>query len=73
MGIATENIFETALVQSLVEQGGYTEGNAPTTVLNWVCSNMMLLSSCKSHNPSGGIKSVPFMVKISSCQAHKKS
>lgn len=29
MSITTENIFETALVQSLTEQGGYTEGNAP--------------------------------------------
>ena len=26
--ITTENIFETAFVQSLVEQGGYTQGNA---------------------------------------------
>jgi type I restriction enzyme R subunit len=29
MSITTEKTFETALVQSLVEQGGYTEGNAP--------------------------------------------
>jgi len=29
LSITTENTFETALVQSLVEQGGYTEGNAP--------------------------------------------
>jgi len=29
MSITTENTFETALVQSLIEQGGYTEGNAP--------------------------------------------
>lgn len=29
MSITTENTFETALVQSLTEQGGYTEGNAP--------------------------------------------
>lgn len=29
MSITTENTFETALVQSLKEQGGYTEGNAP--------------------------------------------
>ncbi|MEZ4773570.1 MAG: DEAD/DEAH box helicase family protein [Bacteroidia bacterium] len=29
MSITTENTFETALVQSLVEQGGYTEGHAP--------------------------------------------
>jgi type I restriction enzyme R subunit len=29
MSITTENTFETALIQSLVEQGGYTEGNAP--------------------------------------------
>jgi len=29
MGITTENTFETALIQSLVEQGSYTEGNAP--------------------------------------------
>lgn len=29
MEITTEKIFETALVQSLVEHGGYTEGNAP--------------------------------------------
>lgn len=29
MSITTENTFESALVQSLVEQGGYTEGNAP--------------------------------------------
>ncbi len=29
MSITTEQTFETALVQSLVEQGGYTEGNAP--------------------------------------------
>lgn len=29
MSITTENTFETALVQSLVEYGGYTEGNAP--------------------------------------------
>lgn len=29
MNITTENTFETALVQSLIEQGGYTEGNAP--------------------------------------------
>ncbi len=29
MNITTENTFEIALVQSLVEQGGYTEGNAP--------------------------------------------
>ena len=28
MNITTENTFETALVQSLVEQGGYTQGNA---------------------------------------------
>ena len=28
MSITTENTFETALVQSLVEQGGYTEGNS---------------------------------------------
>ncbi|TVQ06678.1 MAG: type I restriction endonuclease subunit R [Balneolaceae bacterium] len=28
MSITTENTFETALVQSLVEQGGYTEGKA---------------------------------------------
>jgi type I restriction enzyme R subunit len=29
MSITTENTFETVLVQSLTEQGGYTEGNAP--------------------------------------------
>lgn len=29
MSITTENTFETALLQSLIEQGGYTEGNAP--------------------------------------------
>lgn len=29
MSIITENTFETALVQSLVEEGGYTQGNAP--------------------------------------------
>lgn len=29
MNITTENTFETALVQSLVEYGGYTQGNAP--------------------------------------------
>ncbi len=29
MNITNENTFETALVQSLVENGGYTEGNAP--------------------------------------------
>src|SRR5690554_6386856 len=29
MSITTENAFETALVQSSTEQGGYTEGNAP--------------------------------------------
>jgi type I restriction enzyme R subunit len=29
MKITTENTFETAIVQSLVENGGYTEGNAP--------------------------------------------
>lgn len=29
MTITTEKTFETALVQSLVEQGGFTEGNAP--------------------------------------------
>lgn len=29
MSITTENTFETALVQSLKEHGGYTEGNAP--------------------------------------------
>lgn len=29
MSITTENTFETALVQSLTEQGGYTEGDAP--------------------------------------------
>lgn len=29
MSITTENTFESALVQSLVEYGGYTEGNAP--------------------------------------------
>ncbi len=29
MSITTENTFETALVQSLLEQGGYTLGNAP--------------------------------------------
>jgi len=29
MNITTENTFETVLVQSLTEQGGYTEGNAP--------------------------------------------
>lgn len=29
MNITTENTFETALVQSLVEFGGYTQGNAP--------------------------------------------
>ncbi|MDD2278203.1 MAG: DEAD/DEAH box helicase family protein [Bacteroidales bacterium] len=28
MSITTENTFEAALVQSLVEQGGYTQGNA---------------------------------------------
>jgi len=28
MTITTENTFETAIVQSLVEQGGYTQGNA---------------------------------------------
>lgn len=28
MSITTENTFETALVQTLVEQGGYTQGNA---------------------------------------------
>ncbi|KXK39158.1 MAG: type III restriction protein res subunit [Bacteroidetes bacterium OLB9] len=28
MNITTENTFETALVQSLVEKGGYTQGNA---------------------------------------------
>ena len=27
MSITNENTFETALIQSLVEQGGYTEGN----------------------------------------------
>lgn len=29
MRITTENTFETALVQSLTEQGGYTEGHSP--------------------------------------------
>lgn len=29
MSITTENTFETALVQSLTEKGGYTEGNSP--------------------------------------------
>jgi len=29
MSITTENTFETALVQSLTEQGGYAEGNSP--------------------------------------------
>lgn len=29
MNIATENTFETALVQSATEQSGYTCGNAP--------------------------------------------
>ncbi len=29
MSITTENTFETALVQTLIEHGGYTEGNAP--------------------------------------------
>ncbi|WP_198675256.1 type I restriction enzyme subunit R domain-containing protein [Pleomorphovibrio marinus] len=29
MSITTENTFETAFVQSLVEQGGYTAGNGP--------------------------------------------
>ena len=29
MSLTTEQTFETALVQSLVTQGGYTEGNAP--------------------------------------------
>lgn len=29
MSITTENTFETALVQTLIEEGGYTEGNAP--------------------------------------------
>lgn len=29
MNLTTENTFETALVQSLVEYGDYTEGNAP--------------------------------------------
>ncbi|HHU96105.1 MAG: type I restriction endonuclease [Bacteroidota bacterium] len=29
MNITTENTFETALVQSLIENGGYTPGNAP--------------------------------------------
>lgn len=29
MSVTTENTFESALVQSLVEQGGYTEGNGP--------------------------------------------
>ncbi|MPL88842.1 hypothetical protein SDC9_34871 [bioreactor metagenome] len=29
MSIITENTFETALVKSLTEQGGYTEGNSP--------------------------------------------
>lgn len=28
MNITTENTFETALVQLLVELGGYTEGNS---------------------------------------------
>ena len=28
MSITTENTFETALVQSLIDQGGYTLGNA---------------------------------------------
>ena len=28
MNITTENTFETALVQSLTENGGYTQGNA---------------------------------------------
>jgi len=28
MDITTENTFETAIIQSLVENGGYTEGNA---------------------------------------------
>ncbi|WP_442794456.1 type I restriction endonuclease subunit R [Pelobium manganitolerans] len=29
MSITTENTFETALVQTLIVEGGYTEGNAP--------------------------------------------
>jgi type I restriction enzyme R subunit len=29
MNITAENTFETALVQSLIENGGYTQGNAP--------------------------------------------
>jgi hypothetical protein len=29
MSITTENTFETALVQSLIEQGGYASGHAP--------------------------------------------
>jgi len=29
MGITTVNTVETALVQLLIEQGGYTKGNAP--------------------------------------------
>ncbi len=27
--IATENTFETAIVQSLIDNGGYSAGNAP--------------------------------------------
>ena len=29
VNITTENTFETAIVQSLIENGGYTQGNAP--------------------------------------------
>ena len=28
MDITTENTFKTAIIKSLVENGGYTEGNA---------------------------------------------
>jgi type I restriction enzyme R subunit len=27
--VTTENTFKTAIIQSLVENGGYTKGNAP--------------------------------------------
>ncbi|MDK2978672.1 MAG: type restriction enzyme subunit [Bacteroidales bacterium] len=35
MSITTENTFETALVQSLIEQGGYTVGNVPDYSHDW--------------------------------------
>ncbi|HSH51974.1 MAG TPA: hypothetical protein VK982_09665 [Bacteroidales bacterium] len=52
MSIPTENTFETDLVQSLIEQGGYTGGNIPDYSPDLCMFKFEVIKFLRNHNPS---------------------